>query len=195
MAFNNYCGVCGNPSFLQCTRCHAVWYCSTACQSAAWPTHYANCVPFEDMVVPNPPIENTAYVQALVLPASTSQHYIAPVRVDARAGIHGGIRWAPSFDASLDLGASPASVINLKGFGDSAHRFPFHIFFRSSFMNDGSQLNSSVRSLTQGRAGHTWAGNVVVLKYHGSRREKYRDFEITDIAVIAHFFLHYPNIS
>jgi hypothetical protein len=148
-----------------------------------------------EALTPSPPIENTTHVQALVLPANSSRHFIAPVTVEARAGPTGGIRWTPNFDSDLNLGASPASVVNLEGFGGSIHRFPFHVFFRRSFMNDGSQINASVQSLTQGRAAHPWAGNVVVLKFHGSRREKYRDFEITDIAVIAHFLLHYPNIS
>ncbi|KAL5639267.1 hypothetical protein ACGC1H_006695 [Rhizoctonia solani] len=195
MASGNYCQVCYQPSFLQCTRCCSVWYCSTACQSAAWPTHYATCVPVEEALRPSPPIEGSAFVQALVLPADTSRHFISPVRVEARASSTGSIRWVPNFDSDAGLGVSPANIVNLEGFGGSAHRFPFHIFFRRSFMNDGSQLNASVRSLTQGRAAHPWAGNVVVLKFHGSRREKYRDFEITDIAVIAHFLLHYPNIS
>ncbi|CAE6421092.1 unnamed protein product [Rhizoctonia solani] len=164
-------------------------------ESAAWPTHYATCVPVEEALRPSPPIEGSAFVQALVLPADTSRHFISPVRVEARASSTGSIRWVPNFDSDAGLGVSPANIVNLEGFGGSAHRFPFHIFFRRSFMNDGSQLNASVRSLTQGRAAHPWAGNVVVLKFHGSRREKYRDFEITDIAVIAHFLLHYPNIS
>lgn len=140
-----------------------------------------------------PPVE-TAYVQALILPAGTTRHYIAPVQVNARAGSNSTIRWAPEFDRSLELGCTPASIINLEGFGGSTLRFPFHIFFRSTFMKDGSQINESVQSITQGGAAHRWAGNVVVLKYHGSRREKYRDLEITDIAVIAHFFLRYPNV-
>lgn len=140
-----------------------------------------------------PPVD-TAYVQALILPAGTRQHYIAPVQVNARVGPNGAVRWAPEFDHSLELGVTPSSIVNLEGFGGSVLRFPFHIFFRSTFMNDGSHINASVQSITQGGAAHRWAGNVVVLKYHGSRREKYRDLEITDIAVVAHFFLRYPNI-
>ncbi|KAF8745358.1 MYND finger, partial [Rhizoctonia solani] len=176
-------------------RCRSVWYCSTECQSAAWPTHYTTCIPLEEALRPSPPIEGSTYVQALFLAPNSPKHFIVPVRVEARANPTGSIRWVPNFDSDMDLGLSPANIINLEGFGGSAHRFPFHIFFRRSFMNDGSELNQSVRTLTQNRAAHPWAGNIVVLKFHGSRREKYRDFEITDIAVIAHFFLHYPNIS
>ncbi|KAG8719011.1 hypothetical protein FRC08_003868 [Ceratobasidium sp. 394] len=193
MSMANYCEVCHSPSFLQCTRCCTAWYCSTACQSAAWPAHYTTCVPVTSGPSSPSPAESTAYVQALVLPAS-SPHYITPVKIDARTGPNGVVRWTPDFDSNLHLGATPASIVNLEGFGGSVLRFPFHIFFRNSFMNDGSRVNTSIQTLTQGGAAHPWAGNVVVLKYHGSRREKYRDFEVTDIAVIAHFFLHYPNI-
>lgn len=115
--------------------------------------------------------------------------------LEARVGPTGTVRWTPNFGSDINLGTSPASVVNLEGFGGNVHRFPFHIFFRRSFMNDGSQINECITSLTQGRAAHPWAGDVVVLKFHGSRREKYRDFELTDLAAIAHFFVHYPNIS
>ncbi|KAG8776007.1 hypothetical protein FRC12_001134 [Ceratobasidium sp. 428] len=189
----NYCEDCRRPASSQCTRCQAAWYCSTECQSRAWPTHYSTCIP----VAPGPsspsPAETSTYVQALVLSAN-SPHYLTSVTVDARTGPNGVVRWAPDFDLDLHLGETPASRVNLEGFGGNLLRFPFHIFFRNNFMNDGSRVNISIQALTQGRAAHVWAGNVVVLKYHGSRRERYRDFELTDIAVVAHFFLHYPNI-
>ncbi|KAG8696089.1 hypothetical protein FRC09_008737, partial [Ceratobasidium sp. 395] len=175
--------------------CNSTWYCSKNCQSVAWPNHHANCTP---LVIGTPQfsaIESTTYVQALVLPANSTKPHITSVKVDARPELDGTVQWAPDFDRSLSMGSTPASVVNSTGFGGSTLRFPFHIFFRHTFLNDGSPLNQSIRSLTREGANHPWAGNVVVLKYHGSRREKYRDFEITDIAVVANFFLHYPNVS
>ncbi|QRW11958.1 MYND Zn-finger protein [Ceratobasidium sp. AG-Ba] len=195
MVPNSRCQVCQKDAFFQCTGCYSVWYCSKNCQSSAWPIHHASCTPPAAGVPRFSPIESTTQVQALVLPANSSKPYITAVKVDARPELDGSMQWTPNFDQSLALGAVPASVVNFTGFGGSALRFPFHIFFRNTFLNDGSIANEAIRSLTRGGAAHPWAGNVVVFKYHGSRREKYRDFEITDIAVVAHFFLHYPNIS
>ncbi|QRV83258.1 MYND Zn-finger protein [Ceratobasidium sp. AG-Ba] len=186
---NNYPSY--NPLIIS-LRCHTAWYCSTACQSSAWPVHYGSCIPANSGPASPLPAEGINYVQALVLPANSS-YYMTSVKVEARTGSNGVTRWAPEFEPNLNLGAQPASIVNLEGFGGSVLRFPFHVFFRNSFMHDGSPINSSIQTLTQGGAAHLWAGNVVVLKYHGSRREKYRDFEVTDIAAIAHFFLHYPN--
>ncbi|KAG9085300.1 hypothetical protein FS749_004545 [Ceratobasidium sp. UAMH 11750] len=195
MSLSNRCEVCQKGAFFQCTGCDSAWYCSEDCQRAAWPNHHAVCAPPATGAPQHSLIESTTFVQALVLPANSSKPYITPVKVAARPELNGTMQWAPDFERTLSLGVTPASIVNSTGFGGSALRFPFHIFFRNTFMNDGSLLNESIRSLTRGGANHPWAGNVVVLKYHGSRRERYRDFEITDIAVVANFFLRYPNLS
>ncbi|KAG9120028.1 hypothetical protein FRC07_004654 [Ceratobasidium sp. 392] len=195
MSLSNRCEICQKEAFFLCTRCNLAWYCSKNCQSTAWPSHHAVCAPPAVEEPQYSAIESNTYVQALVLPANSSKPYITSVKIDAHPELNGTVQWAPDFDRNLSLGVTPASIVNSTGFGGSALRFPFHIFFRHTFMNDGSLLNESIRSLTRGGANHPWAGNIVVLKYHGSRREKYRDFEITDIAVVANFFLHYPNVS
>lgn len=128
IVMSNYCEVCRSPSFLQCTRyvlelnftvsafihrssirCHIAWYCSTACQSAAWPTHYASCVPATPGPAPHLPAESVTLVQALVLPAN-SGYYMTSVKIEGRVGSNGVTRWTPDFDPNLNLGALPCNM-------------------------------------------------------------------------------------
>lgn len=43
MSAAHSCDKCGAPADLRCTACKSVWYCSQACQRAAWKSHKPVC--------------------------------------------------------------------------------------------------------------------------------------------------------
>jgi len=47
------CGRCVGPGLVRCGRCKAVYYCTKACQQAAWKDHKARCKP--NATAPAPP--------------------------------------------------------------------------------------------------------------------------------------------
>ena len=103
-------------------------------------------------------------------------------------------RLVPRFDPQLGLGTSTQSELHLTDLGGSPRNQPYQIFFRRYFRQDGSPINLAIKNLHP-NIEYPWAGTVVVLKFDGSRRERYRHTEPHDISRIAEFFLTYPPVS
>ncbi|KAG9099720.1 hypothetical protein FS749_000582 [Ceratobasidium sp. UAMH 11750] len=181
---------------MNCERCRRVWYCSTECQQLDWPNHHVNCVP----TLPSPPSGSTSppsvetqRVQALVLLAHSPARHWRMINVHTSTlPAAGGPHPIPQFDAELNLGERPGHVICLHDVGGSPLSQPYQIFFRNSFLNDQSPINLGVRSLHP-EITYLWAGNIVIFKFDGSRRQRYRHMEQSDIVQIAQFFRTYPN--
>ncbi|KAG8741885.1 hypothetical protein FRC10_002298 [Ceratobasidium sp. 414] len=127
-----------------------------------------------------PPSVDTQRFQALVLFAhSPARHWrMIDVHISMLPAA-GGPRPIPQFDAELNLGDRPGHEICLHDVGGSPLSQPYQIFFR-------------VRNLHPEIA-YPWAGNIVIFKFDGSRRQRYRHMEQSDLVQIAQFFRTYPN--
>jgi hypothetical protein len=209
------CVLCQRPTVVSCGRyvqhgshlvlrrliyeygysCHSVWYCSTECQNLHWPMHYAECVP-SPINIPGGTTSTPPVVQrykALVLfSESPARHWRM---IDVHIPIlpaPGGPRLVPQFSPELDLGDRPSHTICLNDVGGASLNHPYQIFFRRSFLDDGSPINLGVRNLHP-EITYPWAGNIVVLKFDGSRRQRYRHMEANDLPQVAQYFRTYPN--
>jgi hypothetical protein len=215
--FVSACVVCQRPTVASCERyvqlgpylvlrsiiiylhaysCQTVWYCSTECQRFHWPIHHAACTPVPTNIpggaMSTPPV-NVQQFQALVLFFHSSARHWRMIDVHIpMLPAPGGPRPAPQFGSELNLGDRPSSAICLNDVGGAPLNHPYQIFFRRSFLDDGSPINLGVRNLHP-EITYPWAGNIVVLKFDGSRRQRYRHMEANDLPQIAQFFRTYPN--
>ncbi|KAG8699531.1 hypothetical protein FRC09_006559 [Ceratobasidium sp. 395] len=150
-------------------------------------------LPYSPNAPTPPPSGDVQRFQALVLFAHSPARHWRMINVHTSAhSVPGGQRLNPQFDTELNLGDQPGHEICLNDVGGSPLSQPYQIFFRKSFLDDGSPINLGVRSLHQ-EITYPWAGNVVVFKFDGSRRQRYRHMEQSDIVQIAQFFRTYPN--
>ncbi|QRV83252.1 MYND Zn-finger protein [Ceratobasidium sp. AG-Ba] len=188
----SFCIVCSQPTVMSCNSCHSTYYCSTDCQRAHWPTHYPYCTIAVGGSALAP--STTQSCKALVLFAHTSTPHwkMIDVRIAAPPASGAPRVIEPGLPIELNLGNSPASVFCIKGVGGSSLSRPYQVFFRNSFLKDGSPINLAVKSLHP-EITYPWAGNMVVFKFDGSRREKYEHMEPSDLVQIAQFFRTYPN--
>lgn len=69
-------------------------------------------------------------------------------------------------------------------------RYPLQIFYRSNFLQDGSPLNQCVRSMVHGQAVYPWAGDIIVLKFSGTRMRGYTNMTDNDIPPLGYYFLY-----
>ncbi|KAJ7923701.1 hypothetical protein B0H13DRAFT_1562416, partial [Mycena leptocephala] len=69
----------------------------------------------------------------------------------------------------------PESVVLTQGQNDKVLRFPLHVFYSPLALSRASPINRSIHHITSGAALRSWCGNVVVLKFNGSRRQGYSD--------------------
>ena len=104
----------------------------------------------------------------------------------------GGPRLVPQFDPELNMGDQPGNEICLTDVGGGPLHFPYQIFFRRGFKIDGSPINRCVRALHPEIA-YPWAGNLVIFKFVGSRRQMYKHMEPGDLPQIVQFLRTYAN--
>ncbi|KAG9081084.1 hypothetical protein FRC06_005836 [Ceratobasidium sp. 370] len=112
-----------------------------------------------------------------------------PGRVDAAKNT---TEWAIPLTEYLGSNTAFASREIIRNVGGEPLRYPLRVFFRDRFLQDGSPINQTVNALTHGGARHAWAGNIVVLKWSGSRRQGYANMNLGDLHVIASWLLAYP---
>lgn len=172
--------------------CRTEWYCSVECHSADWPKHHANCAPSSTNAPRGSILATTQSIRALVLFASQREPQWRTVTVHIYILAAGRSQAFPHFDSALNLGDELGSRVCLKDVGGSPLNFPYQIFFRNRFLSDGSLINAGIRNLYPDTP-HPWAGNVVILKFNGSRRQGYRDMDLADLPAVAQFFRTYSE--
>ncbi|KAB5594448.1 hypothetical protein CTheo_2079 [Ceratobasidium theobromae] len=111
-----------------------------------------------------------------------------PGRVDAA---NNSTDWAIPLTEYLGENTAFGSREITRNVGGEPLRYPLRVFFRDNFLQDGSPPNLSVLNITHGGARHAWAGNIVVLKWAGARRQGYQDMTMGDLHVIAAWLLNY----
>ncbi|CAE6434672.1 unnamed protein product [Rhizoctonia solani] len=101
-------------------------------------------------------------------------------------------RWVP--DLSPVFGPpEPVAIdsINITSHADGTpFSHPLQVFFRNTFLDDSSPLNQCLHNMSQGRAiPYPWAGDIVALKFLGTRREDYCNIRDEDIPSLVYYFL------
>lgn len=91
----------------------------------------------------------------------------------------------PHFDSP------PESVVLTQGLNDKLLRFPLHVFYSPIALSRASPINRSIYHITLGATPRSWCGNVVVLKFNGSRRQGYSDTSSNDLPALSAYFLSY----
>ncbi|KAF8599048.1 hypothetical protein BDV93DRAFT_609495 [Ceratobasidium sp. AG-I] len=207
------CRVCGRYGELQCARCSSisVFYCSSTCQDNDYEDHRQYC----DLLAPAaesqsiftwthnpipdigptlshpfdfaPPAIVTQNVQAIVLPVDRTVPYITTVRVSGSQNAPWSRRWVPELDDIEGTSGFLSSNI-IATIGDGMLRFPLQIHYEAD--SDTIALNKCVLALTGGSK-QPWKGNMVVLKFSGTRRLWYTDANADDISTLQKYLLDY----
>lgn len=137
---------------------------------------------------------------AILFPCNSDSAQLIKVDCLARPQTSGPCKWIPIAMPHVGGQREPGSVIVTRGVGGAPLRFPMHVFYRADFLSDGSPPNRSIIKLTGGQgkrrvssspplsqfrssmppsflcyasfaATHIWNGNVVALKFYGTRRQ------------------------
>lgn len=136
----------------------------------------------------------TQSVRALVLPVKRTHHYYTVIELHGSLSPAGTMRWVPQLDNILGANSTPTSTVVIKGEGARLLRYPLQLFFEvppeqmGQFSTVGP--NTCARSLTEW-ADCPWKGNIVVLKFNGSRRQGYKNAEDADMPTIRSFLLQH----
>ena len=126
-------------------------------------------------------------VQALHLRAHAPNPVF--IQVTLRAGQAGSVP-EPDLRSVFQPGVSLDSQIFHTQVDGTPVRYPLQIFYRTSFLQDGSPPNQCVRSMVHGQAVYPWAGDIVVLKFNGTRMRKYTNMTDNDIPPLGYYFLY-----
>ncbi|KAF9228806.1 hypothetical protein BS17DRAFT_772540, partial [Gyrodon lividus] len=70
---------------------------------------------------------------------------------------------------------------------------PFKLFVRDNFLNDGSPPNRIPALLTNGKAPHRWAGNLLVLKETAPMSDKWTNCTVDDLPTLVKYFEWYGS--
>lgn len=212
------CNVCCKSTILSCSRCLSAWYCcpdhmsrvSTYCDALLivlstdvhlvllqdWSNHKHECRPIAPIPYPltpsdSLPVGSTATFSALILPVDEDRPRIIKVDCLAETQSSGPCLWSPIARPHVGGSRQPASMIVVHGVGGAPLRFPLHVFYRSDTHGEEPPVNQSIFRLTSsGRSKHVWRGNVVALKFSGTRRQGYTDITMNDLSSLVAYFLH-----
>ncbi|CAG7847533.1 SubName: Full=Uncharacterized protein {ECO:0000313/EMBL:CCA72460.1} [Serendipita indica DSM 11827] len=87
--------------------------------------------------------------------------------------------------------ANVGSVVLTHGLNGEPLRFPLHLFYVPDALAKGTPVNRSIYKLTNGLAPRKWSGNVIALKYSGTRRQAYSDCTTNDLPALVSYFLSF----
>jgi len=184
------------PNFttLWCSRCHAAWYCCPDHLQRDWNKHRLECRPFKPAI----PMEidpqslefgTAASFTAILFPYNDERPQLIKVDCLARPQTTGPCKWIPLAIPHVGGTREPGNIVITRGVGGAPLRFPLHIFYRADFLIDGSLPNRAINRLTGGQATHQWNGNVIALKFYGTRRQGYTDAGNGDLAALVAYFM------
>ncbi|QRV88765.1 MYND Zn-finger protein [Ceratobasidium sp. AG-Ba] len=195
------CESCGQLSCRTCTRCESAWYCSSAHQQADWGRHSRECVPrssYAPGILPSPSrlqqISHTASeCTAMLLSWDSIRPRLIRVPLSGRVNTAENVtEWSVQLNEFLGANTAIATREITRNVGGEPLRYPLRMFFRDRFLTDGSPLNQTINALTHGKAQHAWSGNIIVMKWSGSRRQGYANMNLSDVNIIASWLLSYP---
>ncbi|KAJ7881177.1 hypothetical protein B0H13DRAFT_2049885 [Mycena leptocephala] len=179
MNANHPCLVCGRPTSQWCGRCRAAFYCSPEHLQSDWPQHRERCHPsasYASNMIATPPPAEPEYISisAILFLADEDRPRIITVKCRPPHRPSHGLCPVPLLQPYFD--APPDSVVLTQGLNGELLRFPLHVFY-------------SPTALKRGAAPKPWYGNVVALKFSGSRRQGYTEAGSNDLPALSAYFL------
>ncbi|KAJ7483208.1 hypothetical protein FB451DRAFT_1233730 [Mycena latifolia] len=193
---NRPCLVCGRATTQFCGRCQNAWYCSPEHLRDDWPRHRTSCRPasaalgYSNMIATPPPAEpEYISVSAILFVADEDRPRIITVKCRPPHRPAQGLCPIPMLQPYFD--APPESVVLTQGLNGELLRFPLHVFYSPTALAKGSPINRSIYHITSGAAPKPWYGNVVALKFNGSRRQGYSEAGSNDLPALSAYFLSY----
>ncbi|KAJ6560042.1 hypothetical protein B0H19DRAFT_944771 [Mycena capillaripes] len=192
---NQPCLVCGRPTSQWCSRCHTAFYCSPEHLHSDWQRHRGQCRPLpvnnygSNMIAPPPPAEPEGIpVSAILFLADGDRPRIITVKCRPPHHPSHGLCPVPLLQPYFD--APPESVILTQGMNGELLSSPLHVFYSPIAPTTGWPINRSISHFTSG-ASKPWYGNVVALKFSGSRRRGYTEAGSSDLPALSAYFLSY----
>lgn len=131
--------------------------------------------------------------QAVLFPYNEDRPRLVEVPCLAQPQSSGPTIWTPMPQGQLGGVQEITSMIITHGVGGAPLRFPLHLFYGTNSFGDGSPVNQVIARMTAGRSTYQWAGNIVALKFSGSRRQGYTDATYNDVAPLIASFLARPG--
>ncbi|KAJ6560080.1 hypothetical protein B0H19DRAFT_944620, partial [Mycena capillaripes] len=159
-----------------------------------WSRHREQCRPSLDrsnmIATPLPAESEYISVSAILFPADADRPRIITVkcRPPHRPGPSDGFCPIPLLQPYFD--APPESAILARGTNGEQLHFPLHVFYSPFALAKGWPINRSIYQLTSG-ASKPWYGNVVGLKFSGSRRQDYIEAGSNDVPALSAYFRAY----
>ncbi|KAJ7279611.1 hypothetical protein C8J57DRAFT_1570516, partial [Mycena rebaudengoi] len=180
---NRPCVVCGRATSLWCSRCQATFYCSPEHLRDDWARHRQQC---SNMITTPPPADIS--VSAIIFLADEERPRIINISCRLPQRRSKGLCPLPMLQPYFD--AQPESVVLTQGLNGELLRFPLHVFYSPTALARCSPINRSIYYITSGAASKP-CGNVVALKFNGSRRQGYTDAGSNDLPALSAYFLTY----
>ncbi|KAJ7065358.1 hypothetical protein C8F01DRAFT_1125349 [Mycena amicta] len=171
------CRVCGRQTSQWCSRCNNAHYCSSDHRNADWESHRVEC-----RSTPN-----------TLLIATPRRLLYRPrtVEIDCRPPHRPSQGLCPVPILQDYFKSAPGQVLVTQGLNGEVLRFPLHVFYSVAALGRGSPVNHAIHHITSGAAVRPWAGNVVALKFNGSRRQGYTEAGPNDLPALSAYFLSY----
>jgi hypothetical protein len=135
------------------------------------------------------PITPAASFAAILFPADEDRPRIIKVDCLAETQSSGPCVWTPITYPHIGGAREPASLIITQGVGGASLRFPIQLHYRPDFDHDGSPVNKPIHRLSTGQSTIQWRGNVLALKFSGTRRQGYTDITMNDLSSLVAYFL------
>ncbi|KIO34110.1 hypothetical protein M407DRAFT_150790 [Tulasnella calospora MUT 4182] len=136
---------------------------------------------------------STTTFQAVLFPFNEERPRLVDVACLAQPQSSGPTIWTPMPQDQLGGIQEITSMIITHGVGGAPLRFPLHLFYGTNSFGDGSPVNQVIARMTAGKSTYQWAGNIVALKFSGSRRQGYTDATYNDVAPLIASFLATPG--
>jgi hypothetical protein len=160
-------------------------------QPSSQPSTYLcpNCVlataPLDTPFTLTTPVGDVETVNGIFIPADHTTPAIIPVQ------IHMHFEPGKSYRIPQlgELGA-PNTIFHIpitKGPAGQLLSCPYHVYFQTRHQG---RPNICVPALTRGTPKYEWFGDIVVLKFDGQRKERYKDVSLRDdLTNVAWFFM------
>jgi len=188
---NPLCAVCYQPTSYWCSRCQHAWYCSAEHLQSDWSRHKKTCTPPSNAshtfaMTPTP--NSVVSVTAIHFPSNEDKPRLVTVNCMPPADLSSGPCPTPLVQPWFPDGRYSHLTLT-QGLNQEPLRFPLQVWYDSDALSRGSPVNRSVYRITSGQANRAWSGNVVVLKFSGSRRQGYSEASMNDLPALSAYFL------